>query len=606
MLRSHIALVKKAKTKLFNDYDKRHISNKISLEYTYMLSSMQSALKECLLNSPIFSQDKEKLNFAGRSVQKAELKNELEKFILSKSCYTNITDKKLIERFCALCNTTPDARFNPKDEEKCTKLLLNILIKQAKHESNEGIQSHNNCTTQKKITENTLVVNHEVGVNEELFSDALSDLTGITEHAKIEIPDDTPPKDEANNEMFYDAEGTSLIKFLSKEQSQTLQKEALEAFNLVCTTNHKTLDEMIKSGKPFLTRQIMDVILAIISFSEEFQGQSLMESVNTMGLKNTEIAEYLLFLQTEKKERKDYRDLIGYQEDLDSLVSNIQYCIKDVKNKVLKITGNEDPDIKFLSVDEYSIHSNSRKRKTQVTNKLAELKKLAQSESLHANDKLQATIEYIMYEVQTEILHSVSRVTELGFNENPFYIDEVITVTDNISKWQTRYSERLNRFNSIFQGQNETSMMKAYNKYFGVGGDGYEITKFGNCDLFSQKTSLALHKLDYDLGGYGKIYIYPLQEDAMGHVCNYITQGDKIMVVDTWTNINFHIKDIETFLPQYCQNEPPFALSFEEIKPGGLEIISSLSDVTSLKNTLSIIAAHYPKPKKTPIQEKSK
>ena len=146
--------------------------------------------------------------------------------------------------------------------------------------------------------------------------------------------------------------------------------------------------------------------------------------------------------------------------------------------------------------------------------------------------------------------------------------------------------------------------MKAYNKYFGVGGDGYEVTKFGNCDLFSQKTSLALHKLHYDQGGYGKIYIYPLQEDTMGHVCNYITQGDKIMVVDTWNNINFHIKDIATFLPQYCQNKPLFALNFEEIKPCGLEVISSLSHVTSLKKTLSIISDHYHKTKKKLVPKK--
>ena len=372
-------------------------------------------------------------------------------------------------------------------------------------------------------------------------------------------------------------ESRSHIKLLSKQESQDLQQKVLDTYNLMLNTNYETLSDFFRSDESISwvainNSNITELALAAMYFSEDFQGQDMKELANSLGIISEDISKssWNTFCESLRHPTK----IIKKQEDLDDIVSNLQYFSKDIEYKTKKLTGREDPDIKYLSIGEHSIHAPEESIKKSVRDKLTHLKTLALDESLSVNDTLYATIEYAMQKANAEIVHSRSRMSELLFENNPFLEIEGREVS--IAVQNVYDTEKLNINNKESEDINEQ-----------------EISKFGNCDHFSENVQKTFEHLNYELGGYGKILITSPTSKNLGHSLNYITLADKVMVVDAWKGIYFDLSNFRTFFPEYCESKNSYTLEFEEKYLCNLEIISSILTPCSMEESLEIINKEY-------------
>ena len=541
-----------------------------------MLSPLQTMLQQLLsktdTNEQRVSEDSIAPKFSGKSVKKINtFKTELSNFMLSKADYASISDKKLVERLCQLCDTQPDERFDLRNQETCAKTLADIICKHIENNSDNisdefsGYESNGSDKGYESWNEqNSSQPNPNVKEKE----------TSTFEHTKACGNDD-------------EAQEKNPIKLLSKKETDTMLKEVLDTYNLVFSTEYKTLrefyradseknrtasNEMIYSYLPLLT-----VTLEILRLSEDFQGKTTKELLTHLGIINDNIEDEMW--ENLEETINSQEKIIKTQEDLDQVISEFRFYINDIKLREKHMTGLEDPKVKFSSVGEYSIHSKDPKERKIVQERLAELKEKALRTYKDDVNKMRATIDYAMYRANREFVHSNSRVSGLLFNSSPFLAYENDIIRNKVLDTYHLYHDH--KENLISTDEFEQKL---------------KDSKYGNCDLFAVKIFDIFKELNYSKGEFGQIFL-TTNRFKMGHSFNFITTGKKITIVDSWKNMIFDLGSFKTFLSEYTDKNDAYKIEFKpNVEKSEHDIIRILSSPKKIDTALILINSLYEPP----------
>ena len=497
---------------------------------TPLQNMLQQLLKEADTSQQLVSTNTLDPVFSGRSVKKNNIvQTELSNFMLSKADYASISDKKLVERLCQLCDTLPDERFDVRNQETCAKALADIICKNTKKNSNIDSEEFTGDESDESDKGYQSWNEH----NESEPNPNKKDKATLT------------PKHTKACENDLETQEKRHIKLLSKQETDAMLKEVLDTYNLTFSTEHKTLKDFLRALKisHIITQNSLQDIflplltasLEILSLSEDFRGKTTKEILNHLGVINDDIDDddwQDLKTKIDSKEK-----IIESQEDLEQVIKEYKLFINDIKLRAELLTGYEDPMVRFSSAGEYSIHSKDPKVRKLVYKNLEEFKEKALKEYKYDINKMRATVEYATYKANMEIVHSESRVSSLLFNMSPFLTNE-----NSHIKYNTRLTYDL--IDALKKGViTSEEYSEEINKI-----------KYGNCDHFADSIRKTLEQLKYDKGEYGIVVLKGFGEN-ISHTFNYITVNDKITIVDAWKNVVCDLASMERFYPAYfCEN----------------------------------------------------
>ena len=586
-----------------------------------MVTPLQLKLIQCLNADNILTQPPEQSLFGNRSVKKVEkIQKELKSFLSGSARYVNITDTKLIKRICTLCDTKFDSRFQIKDHDQCAQEIVSMISSYTQpnmpsnkqkivSEEEPGHINHSDIAIIKQNIQEVkiqkdqeekpkfpdpqdiLVTNtseHQKGSNESKGqSSQINTREEINNSGNLfseEVRRNQIP-DKMENTRTSDTLPSSIkeigivktkpIKLINKQQFNALKKEVLDVFNIIHNSQCESLENFFATNKNgmwlLFNPKISEIVTALMYFSEEFNGKSKRYLIDYWGFEDPSLSDEEWEAQSDSRVT-DPEKLVQSQEDLESIIKTLKYFINDIQIKNRKVTGFEDPSYKFFSAGEFSVHSNDPKTRQKVQETLDELKAIALKDFKSDGNKMRAAIDYAMQKANSEIVHSETRLLGLGFNNNPFLREE---------------SNKLNR---------DMVAIYADGDRYGYQSDDVQNSKFGNCDHFSYKVNKALAEVNYDKGGYGQVLIGSTIEGKDGHSFNFVTQGDKVMIVDAWKNMYFDLADIEHFFPEYCAKDKPFTFRFIPNKKSDLAVITALKEKNSMNDALELMRNNYQKP----------
>ncbi|MDP0588958.1 MAG: hypothetical protein QS748_07105 [Candidatus Endonucleobacter bathymodioli] len=156
------------------------------------------------------------------------------------------------------------------------------------------------------------------------------------------------------------------------------------------------------------------MLIALVHFSEEFYDKNLWQVADYLGLvdpkKNS--------LRFSGVRYPDY--ILETQNDLENAFDMIMFFANDIERKASKMIQDEDPYVGFLSVAEHSIHSLNTDIKESVSARINKLRGMALDKSLSPKDRMYATLDYVMQKANAIVIHSDTRNSVLGFEENSF------------------------------------------------------------------------------------------------------------------------------------------------------------------------------------------
>ena len=546
-----------------------------------MITPLQAELKQCLStsnsNKRFITTQPDNIEFSERSVKQIdEIQIELSNFMLGQEEYSGISDKNLVDRICRLCDTQPDERFNIKNSVECAKALTDIIS---------------------NYMDKDITTKAESATSKQSVEDVQSNYKIPESHGETSIQsiDRSTVKKTNTLELKQETQEPSTIKLLSKQEIDGMEKEVLDTFNLTFCTGYESLHDFFKSGslsnslaRLKLTTDFLPLLsaaLEIFRFSEEFKGKNTKELLEHLGfiydgMEDEELDELTTKLNETYK-------IIETQEDLEQVIKEFNFYIKDIKYKERKMTGFEDPEIPFSSVGEYSVHTKDPEIRKKVYQNLSALKEKALKAYKYDINKMRATIDYALYKANVELVHSKTRELALGFNLNPLLVKESVLIESKVNETY-RLDEQL---------KNKSISSEEYEQKISQ-------TKFGNCDHFSDNVFRTFRDLDYDKGIFGQAMITSSMPDQIGHCFNYVTVNDIIMIVDPWKGISFDLGSLKDYYSEFCYTDNPYEIQFCSNGDTEHEVINSLTYSFPLVIALDIIKDEYVPPPDNNIHNK--
>lgn len=372
---------------------------------------------------------------------------------------------------------------------------------------------------------------------------------------------------------------TPPVILLSDVKLREFECSVLDYINAVIEKKYESIEECEFDSLVEVEEFLVDMI-AFMSLSETYFKvtiSSIIRSILPLMYKKLKDSGNLASLcnQITKEKHDKLRDINEYPivEMVDDCQEQLRYSTQYFKNKSKGIIG--DDEFPKLSRGAYNLFSTNNEVITVIEKKLSHL--LEAIDTVQEEHKMAAICNYVVEKLNHEILYSQSRHDDLNFTKDNW--SEAAIKERNIAEKHVMYRyDSKNSKKPFFFRYEATEKFKV----------GEPLSVFGNCDHFADRgleIIKSLKSVDVEEYDFGRVEI--ANNDDVGHATAYLRCKDKVMIIDSWKNIYFHLKDYEHFLNDYLGDEFKF-----EFKPKNNKYIGN-SDIGEIKSNVEFSQENF-------------